>query len=152
MSGNDTLKGLAGDDILRGDAGKDTLSGGAGDDRLYGGAGQDTLSGQSGADTFYFAKGDTAKTKAAADVILDFNGKQGDLINLVSMDANEDKKGNQAFDFIGTHKFSGDAGELRYEKTGSDTYIYGDTDGDKKADFAIHLDDAMSLKADYFML
>jgi Ca2+-binding RTX toxin-like protein len=152
MSGNDTLKGLAGDDILRGDAGKDTLSGGAGDDRLYGGTGQDTLSGQSGADTFYFATGDTNKTKATADIILDFSGKQGDHINLASMDANEDKKGNQSFDFIGTDKFSGDAGELRYEKTGGDTYIYGDTDGDKKADFAIHLDDAMSLKADYFML
>jgi serralysin len=44
------------------------------------------------------------------------------------------------------------ASELLYEKAGSDTWIYTDTDGNRKIDFTIHLDDAMTLKADYFML
>jgi hypothetical protein len=38
------------------------------------------------------------------------------------------------------------------DKAGSDTWIYADTDGDRKIDFTIHLDDAMTLKADYFTL
>jgi len=151
-AGNDTLTGAAGKDTIDGDEGKDILSGGAGSDDLYGGAGQDTLNGNAGADTFYFAAGDTLAAKGKADTIGDFNGKQGDLIDLASMDANENRKGNQSFDFIGTDKFSGDAGELRYQTVGGETYVYGDTDGDKKVDFTIHFDDALTLKDDFFLL
>lgn len=152
LLGNDTLNGGQGNDTLNGNEGRDTLSGGTGADRLFGGAGQDSLTGNAGADTFFFANADTATSKAWADTILDFSGNQGDLINLVSMDANEARAGNQRFDFIGTARFSGDAGELRYEKTGSDTYIYADTDGDRRVDFTIHLDDAVNLSNDFFAL
>lgn len=31
-------------------------------------------------------------------------------------------------------------------------YVYADINGDKKADFAIHLDDAVTLSKGYFML
>jgi hypothetical protein len=34
---------------------------------------------------------------------------------------------------------SGTAGELRYEISGGDTYVYGDSDGDGSADFVIML-------------
>jgi serralysin len=34
----------------------------------------------------------------------------------------------------------------------SDTYIYGDLNGDRKVDFAIHLDDAVALQKSYFFL
>ncbi|AGG72231.1 hypothetical protein SM2011_b23366 (plasmid) [Sinorhizobium meliloti 2011] len=44
------------------------------------------------------------------------------------------------------------AGELRYHKQASDTFIYVDVDGDKKADLTIHLDDAVTLTKDYFLL
>jgi len=52
----------------------------------------------------------------------------------------------------GTSAFSGKAGELRFEKKASDTYIYGDVNGDGTADFAIHLDDAVALTQSYFIL
>ena len=48
--------------------------------------------------------------------------------------------------------FSGKAGQLRYEKAKSDTYIHGDVNGDKIADFTIHLDDRVSLSKSYFIL
>jgi Ca2+-binding RTX toxin-like protein len=147
-----TLTGNVGDNVLKGLAGADVLSGKAGADSLYGGAGIDTLSGGAGADTFYFAAGDTAAKKASADTITDFKLKQHDMIDLASIDANENKKGNQAFDFIGDHAFSHTAGELRYVEGKSDTYIYGDTDGDGKADFTIHLDGAYHVKDDFFAL
>ena len=44
------------------------------------------------------------------------------------------------------------AGELRFEKIDGETYVYGDTDGDKKTDFAIHFDDAINFKDDFFVL
>lgn len=147
-----TLNGNSGDNRLYGLNGNDTIGGGSGKDAITGGIGTDHLTGGTGADTFVFALGDTVASKAKADTILDISGKQGDHIDLHLIDANEAKGGNQKFDFIGTDKFSGHAGELRYEKTGSDTYIHGDTDGDKKIDFIIHLDDAMTLKAGYFLL
>ncbi|WP_270729627.1 calcium-binding protein [Shimia sp. Alg240-R146] len=101
--GSDNLYGDAGDDVLRGDGGADRLSGGngsdvldggVGDDRLFGGngydylqggdgndvlngqVGNDTLTGGTGADVFEFRTGD------GADVITDFDGGEGDQINL----------------------------------------------------------------------
>ncbi|MDB5523998.1 MAG: hypothetical protein JWM58_1761 [Rhizobium sp.] len=151
-SGANSLSGLADNDKLSGREGDDTLQGGSGNDTLDGGTGKDALWGGAGADRFIFALGDTSTSKANADTIFDLRGNQGDLIDLHAIDANEGKGSNQAFSFIGADKFSGHAGELRYEKTAGDTYIYGDTDGDKKADFTLHLDDAMSLKHEYFVL
>jgi hypothetical protein len=50
------------------------------------------------------------------------------------------------------YAFTGKTGELRFDKLNSDTYIYGDINGDGKADFAIHLDDAVALQKGYFVL
>jgi hypothetical protein len=41
---------------------------------------------------------------------------------------------------------------LRYVKQASDTYVYGDTNGDRNADFAVHLDDAVTMSKGYFVL
>ena len=131
--------GGTGNDTLRGSAGADVLDGGAGLDKLYG---------FGGADIFVFEKGDTGKTQATADTIYDFTS--ADSIDLSNWDADSSKTGTQDFAFVGTKAFSGDAGELRYTKTASDTWIEGDTNGDKVADFIIHLDDAVALKATYF--
>lgn len=50
------------------------------------------------------------------------------------------------------NQFHEKAGELRYIKEKSDTWIMGDTDGDGKADFTIHLKGAFTLTADHFEL
>lgn len=160
-AGNDTLTGGADADALTGGAGKDTLSGGdgydtlsagAGADTLTGGAGKDTLSGNAGADTFVFNLGDTSAGRAKADTITDFNGKQGDIIDLSGIDADENTDGDQAFSFIGDVAFSKHAGELRAYTTNGERYVAGDSDGDGKADFTIHIDNAVNFKADYFDL
>ncbi|MGV3548434.1 hypothetical protein [Rhizobium sp.] len=149
---NDRYTGTIFDDTASGGKGNDVLKGGAGDDIIDGGKGIDKLYGGAGADTFFFEKGDTGKTKATADTIFDFKPGQGDIIDLSDWDANSRKSGDQDFKFIGSDSFNGKAGELRFVKEKSDTWIMGDTNGDKKADFIIHLDDAMKLKADHFDL
>ncbi|QRM30305.1 cadherin domain-containing protein [Microvirga sp. VF16] len=151
--GRDKLTGGAGNDKLSGAGGNDYLYGGSGNDKLTGGAGGDDLWGGSGADTFIFKSiKETTVSGTGRDTIFDFSTKQKDKIDLSAIDANTTKGGNQAFSFIGTKAFGGKAGELRYEKAKSDTYIHGDVNGDKVADFTIHLDDRVSLSKSYFIL
>jgi len=148
----DRIKGRAGNDILRSDtaAGISTAKPAAhagpaasDADKLYGGA---------GIDTFVFATGDTSRRHAGADTIFDFDARAGETIDLTEWDANRRQDGDQSFDFIGRHDFSGRAGELRYVMGRSDTWIEGDTNGDGKADFTIHLDDAVKPRAGNFEL
>lgn len=147
----DVVRGYGGNDYLDGNGGNDVLRGGSGNDRIEGGLGRDFLYGEAGADTFiYRSVKESTTATSGRDTIFDFT-KQ-DRIDLHFMDANSTKSGNQEFEFIGTKAFSGEAGELRFEKKASDTYIYGDVNGDGKADFAIHLDDAVALKEDMFIL
>ncbi len=104
-------------------------------------------------DTFIFKSvKELGKTKTATDTIFDFNGKGGDRIDVSGIDADVSTTKDDAFNFIGAKAFSKKAGELRYDKEASDTYIYGDTNGDGKADFVIHLDDALTMSKGYFLL
>ncbi|KQY14583.1 M10 family metallopeptidase [Rhizobium sp. Root482] len=152
-NGNDRLYGLEGDDYLLGGEGNDMVSGNVGKDRVYGGLGADDLYGGADADNFIFSKiGDSTASSTGRDTIFDFSGTAGDRIDLSRIDASTKTAGNQAFSFIGTGVFTGTAGELRYVKAASDTYVYGDVNGDKKIDIAIHLDDAMTLSKGYFIL
>lgn len=149
----DKLSGGSGDDTLLGSDGNDKLYGNADDDYLYGGNGADALTGGTGADIFFYLNlSESGNTSATRDSILDFDGAGGDRIRLASIDANTKLASDQAFTFLGKGAFTGKAGELRYEKKTSDTYIYADVDGDKKADFSIHLDDAVTLSKGYFVL
>ncbi|WP_269065067.1 M10 family metallopeptidase C-terminal domain-containing protein [Rhizobium sp. GN54] len=142
--GNDRLVGDSGDNILKGGAGNDRIEGGPGADKLYGG---------SGADTFVFRSiKDSTVATSGRDKIYDFSKSQKDKLDLSAIDANTKAGGNQAFDFIGTRKFSKTAEELRYEKKNGDTYVYGDVNGDGKADFAIVLDPSLSLSKSDFIL
>ncbi|TWF57069.1 M10 family metallopeptidase C-terminal domain-containing protein [Neorhizobium alkalisoli] len=138
LFGNDTVN------VLKGNGGNDTLYGGRGADDLYGGTGKDTF-------VFKAATDSTVKS-SGRDTIFDFSGTSGDKMDFSDIDANSKTAKDDAFSFIGTKAFSGHAGELRYEKQASDTYVYGDVNGDKKADFAVHLDDAMALSKGYFLL
>lgn len=76
--GDDVVDGMAGDDTVYGGQGDDSVSGGEGDDLVSGDLGLDTLVGNSGADRFRFVAG------GGHDWILDFTGKEGDLIVLAA--------------------------------------------------------------------
>ncbi|ACP23338.1 putative protease (plasmid) [Sinorhizobium fredii NGR234] len=150
-TGHDTLYGGVGSDKLYGSSGNDALVGDAGNDALYGGTGADRLYGGSGNDTFAFRLlAESTVGATGRDTIYDFAAS--DRINVSAIDANSTASGDQAFTFVGTAAFSGKNGELRYDRAASDTYIYGDVNGDKKADFAIRLDDAVTLQKGYFLL
>ncbi len=149
-------------DRLYGDAGGNGIAGGFGNDRIAGGSGGDVMVGEFGADDLYGGSGadifrfndlwESTVAAAGRDTIFDFSGADGDRIDLRFIDARYGTPDNQAFAFIGTAGFHGKAGELRYEKKASDTYIYADVNGDGKADFSIHLDDAVTLsKADFLL-
>jgi Ca2+-binding RTX toxin-like protein len=145
-----TLNGAGGADEIDGGAGNDKLYGYAGKDKLIGGTGKDTLTGGTDADLFVFRNAAESKG-ATVDTILDFSRSQKDKIDLSQIDANSKLAGSQDFSFIGTKNFSGKAGELRYEKHASDSYVYGDLNGDKKIDFAIHFDDPLAFSKGDFL-
>jgi hypothetical protein len=86
------------------------------------------------------------------DTIVDFSRFQGDTINLVNIDADAGKGGNQAFNFIGTGAFTHVAGELHYVNDGFQTTLSGDVNGDAVADFTIILSGAPGLINTDFML
>lgn len=75
-----------------------------------------------------------------------------DMIDLSAIDASTLATGNQAFSFVGTAAFKGVAGELRFDKLASDTYIYADVNGDKVTDLKIRLEEPVTLTKDYFIL
>lgn len=154
--GNDTVTFSKGSNVM-GDimlgAGDDTFTGWSSDELIFGGTGNDDLTGGRGADTFFFLTvEDSGKTKATSDTIFDFRTKEGDLLDLSDIDADINLADDQDFKFIGTKGFHDKAGELRYVTDKSNTWIQGDVDGDGKADFMIHLDDKMALKAGHFDL
>lgn len=147
----DTIYGLGGADNLTGSGGADTIDGGDGNDRITGGAGADVLTGGAGQDLFvYTALGDS--TGAAMDRIVDFSRSQHDQISLSAIDANSLVAGDQAFTFIGSAAFSGQAGQLRAYVSGADTIISGDVNGDGIADFVVCVDPVTTLVASDFLL
>jgi Ca2+-binding RTX toxin-like protein len=113
--GADTIRGGTGPDIILGGEGNDKLWGEAGDDRLYGengddilngGSGQDTLNGGRGNDVFdYDALSDSpgfeeTSPSVIRDNIFGFDGRGaalGDRIDLSTIDANLNARGDQAF-------------------------------------------------------
>lgn len=149
---SDRLYGHDGDDVIDAGRGNDTISGGNGSDILRGNTGADTFYGGAYGDIFVFkSAAESTFAKSGRDTIKDFE-KGLDKIDVSYIDANPHKAYDQAFGFIGTNTFSGKAGELRYDSASSDTYVYGDINGDRKADFAIRLDDAVTLSTGDFVL
>jgi Ca2+-binding RTX toxin-like protein len=147
----DTIYGNGGNDRLAGAAGDDTLSGGAGKDEIYGGKGADDLYGGSGKDIFVFKSiAELGKSRTNTDTIFDFSHAQGDTIDVDAIDANTKRGGDQDFSFIGTNAFHKIAGELRYETGSSGDLLYGDVNGDGKADFVLAVQTAAKLAASDF--
>ncbi|MBB4100726.1 calcium-binding protein [Sphingomonas kyeonggiensis] len=149
---DNSVSGNPGANFLEGLAGADILDGYDGADILIGGAGRDQLTGGAGADTFRFASGDFAGlTTTTADLIYDFSQAEGDRIDLSAIDAAAGGI-DDAFSFLGTGAFTGVAGELRYEYSGTRTMVYGDLDGNGVADFAVALTGNITLVSSDFHL
>ena len=144
-SGNDTIIGNTVANRLTGGAGSDRLSGGNGNDKLAGGIGLDRMDGGTGRDLFDFNRASDSKL-ARADVITGFVSGT-DKIDLSTVDANTMAPDNQAFSFIDAREFNA-AGQLRFEAG----VLYGSTDGDTNAEFAIKLSGVTTLEAGDFVL
>ena len=145
-----TLIGNDFSNVLEGDVTADRLVGNAGADRLFGDRGADDLRGGEDADLFVF-KSVRDLSLERRDVIRDF-GDGDDVISLKAIDADVSHRGNQAFEFVGSDRFSDTAGELRAVASGKATVVMGDTDGDGSADFAIRLAGIHTLEAADFIL
>lgn len=156
--GRDHMMGGDRIDELVGGEGRDFLYGEAGADHLYGGGGQDELTGGAGADTFHFRRADLStrphpiiKTDLN-DTITDFErGK--DRIDLSDFDPRL-WIGDQALKFIGTARFTGTDGEVRYRHGGGNTHVEVDaTKGEgAAAGFTITLIGEIDLRASDFIL
>lgn len=136
LAGSDRANRLAGgngDDLLSGRAGDDTLTGGRGDDTLNGDTGRDVLTGGAGRDLFVFDSADSVPG-SARDVIRDFVQGEDKITGDVTVSG-----------FIGTHAFTGTAGELRYRVAGGTTIVQLDEDGDRRADLEIALSGVFTL-------
>jgi len=75
-----------------------------------------------------------------------------DLISLAGIDANSTKTGDQAFAFIGTAAFGGQAGQVRLVVAGSDCLLQGDVNGDGVADFEIQVAGVVSVAVNDLVL
>lgn len=159
-SAANTLTGNSGNNTLKGGAGNDRLNGGAGKDILIGGLGHDTLTGGDAHDLFVInSVKETGRTRSTDDVITDFQHGTDD-IDLHAIDASKLISGNNKFVWRGaaTSFSSSKAGELRYEKfnnPGNDRdymIVYGDTDGDKAAEFQIEIKGLKTLTSGDFIL
>ncbi|MCX7256971.1 MAG: alpha/beta hydrolase-fold protein [Polaromonas sp.] len=149
----DRLTGSIGNNYLNGGAGNDMLNGGAGNDVLIGGLGADTLTGGTGADRFDFnLLTEMGLSSITWDTITDFKTSEGDKIDLLGVDANPALAGDQADSFLGAvSTFTGDAtGKLRFDAASH--ILYGSTDADTAAEFAIVLTGVSSLSAANFVL
>lgn len=149
--GADKIWGNKGADKIWGDEGADKIWAGNGNDKIIGGAGQDIMWGGAGMDSFVFTQiDDSANGARHRDTIRDF-GPNRDVIDLSEIDANINRSGDQAFDFIGTAAFR-DAGDLRVKRDDDDLIVQGDVNGDGRVDFEIRLEDTNMIDAFDFIL
>ena len=149
------IRGNGGNDRMAGGLGVDVLTGGAGADVFVFTSTSDSAAGQSGIinNGSYSASGG----QGLRDVITDFTHGQ-DRIDLSAIDANSKVAGNQAFSWRGTGNFTGAPGQLIeriYNPAGTandKTIIYGDINGDARADFQIELTGLKTITVSDFIL
>lgn len=148
--GSDRIFGQVGKDVLKGGSGLDELSGGAGRDTLNGGFGQDVLTGGTGADIFVIESVNDSFFPTGFDIITDFSRKQGDRIDLSSVDGDLTIDGRQPLEFIGKAA-EGGIGELRFVHAEGDTFLIADFNGGDKADFRIRVEGEINFKEADFL-
>ncbi|HEX2135551.1 MAG TPA: hypothetical protein VHG30_06520 [Microvirga sp.] len=150
-TGNDALAGYDGRDRLLGRSGADKLYGGLGSDYLAGGLGQDVLAGHAGRDRFVFDDGDTGASRSTADYVIGFRGDLGDRLDMRPVDAEMRARGDQAFAFIGEKDAFTKAGQVRYQNTRTDTWVYLNTDADRTAEAVIRLKGVLDLQKEWLL-
>lgn len=132
--------GGRGDDLLRGNDAANRLAGGSGSDTLIGGQGADVLVGGRAADVFRFDDGDSRP--GAADRLVRGDGMPafqgagragGDVIDLRAVDADSGRAGDQAFVFGGGQG----RGHLWMAEQNGVSYLRGNVDGDRAAEFEL---------------
>jgi Ca2+-binding RTX toxin-like protein len=138
----DTLTGNGSNNNLNGGSGADVITGGAGNDTLLGGSAQDTLTGGTGNDFFKFnAPSESGITSTTWDVITDFVSGQ-DKVDFSAIDANSSTTAADAFTgFISSTASFTVGGQLKF--VGG--VLYGNTDSDATAEFAVQLVGVSSL-------
>ncbi len=131
-----------------------TILGNGANNTLVGGLGSDTLTGQGGADAFkYNSVSDSAFGVLNRDTITDFSAAQMDKIDLSAIDADTSTSGNGIFSFLGAVTNFTNAGQLRYQLSGSDLLLFGNVDGDfATAEFEIKFSSLSSLAASSIIL
>lgn len=150
--GDSVLQGLFGDDVLEGSLGNDTLDGGWGNDVLTVGKGTDYLTGGWGRDVFrYTDESESGVIEEHMDTISDFEYRR-DKIDLSGIDADTTETGDQAFssDILNDTEAFTEAWQLRFDS--SSGILYGNTDADTDAEFAIELLGVTSVEATAFIL
>lgn len=152
--GNDILRGGDGFDRLEGGFDDDILNGGNGEDVLNGGLGVDILRGNAQDDTFLFESTQDS-TFAASDLIEGIEGigvAGGDVIDVSDIDAIVGNfSHSDSFQFLGlqttANALSSGPGVLWVEDVGTQTRLYGNTDGDNDIEFAVRIQDGVGISA-----
>ncbi|MBB3221963.1 beta strand repeat-containing protein [Pseudoduganella umbonata] len=127
-----------------GNAQANTITGNAAANIIAGGGGADALTGGGGNDIFDFnALADSGVTAGTWDVIADFV-RGADKLDLATLDANTATAANDTFTgFIASGAAFTQAGQLRF----ADGVLYGNTNADAAAEFAIKLTGIAALNA-----
>jgi Ca2+-binding RTX toxin-like protein len=158
-NGNDVIYGRGGYDLHYGDGGDDLLTADPGGSWLFGGAGRDRLVGGAGSDRAEGgAEADTLTGGVGGDLFqFDADGRERDVIT----DFGNDREGSRDvmrlewaphLRFIGTDAFSGAGREIRFAHRDGFTFVFGDVDGDMRADYSIKLNGVIELTAADFSL
>jgi Ca2+-binding RTX toxin-like protein len=148
--GKDELIGDKKANVLISGAGADTVSGGAGNDTIEGGLGRDELSGGLGADIFVYNDITESSVSKGIDRIADFEpGRDrldfrhvGDNLGLGPLVLLEDEGAD----------FTGEAGEIRWDRSKTSTVVEVDIDGDAIADMRLVITKGVDLDGDNFIL
>ncbi len=148
--GDDKVSGGGGADEVQGGDGDDVLNGGLGDDTLFDYSGRDRLRGDAGADVFKFGRISETPLNGR-DTIADFT-RGDDKIDLstfwdYSFDVTSNSLRVCEFRYVGARAFSGNADEVRLESG----VLFGDSNQDGFADFAIRLPGIAALSAADFI-
>ena len=137
-----------GNDSVTGNSSANVLSGAAGNDTIIGGLGSDTLTGGLGIDIFkYNNLADSAFGALNRDTITDFL-LGVDKLDLSAIDANFTIAGDQAFTFLGSSAAFTNVGQLRYQVTGGNLFLYGNVDANlATSEFELQLSSLASITA-----
>jgi serralysin len=148
-AGNDSLTGNHVANLLRGGEGSDTLRGAGGTDRVEGGAGGDIFAFLRVGDSRVSAPRSDGN-KVTPDRLTDFVSGL-DRIDLSAIDANSGTAGDQAFAWLGAGAFTNQAGQLRTQTIGGQVHIFGDVNGDGRADLHIIANSPQILVSDFIL-